>query len=70
MEHNKYNPSSKACRDKIQLRIQKREKKKVQKDRVIYPVLDVKQLSVTSISTSEPFCGLYAAHPSCRSAGV
>lgn len=32
-----------------------------------YPVLEVRQISVTSISTSESVCGLYVAHPSCRS---
>lgn len=35
-----------------------------------YPVLEVRQISVTSISTSESVCGLYVAHPSCRSDAV
>lgn len=35
-----------------------------------YPVLEIRQISVTSISTSESFCGLYVAHPSCRSVVV
>lgn len=40
---------------------------KVGKSRVIQ-WQEVKQIAVTSISTSESFFGLYVAHPSCRSA--